>query len=110
MNRISLALVGFVAAAAAITAPPANAVGRADCDSPTSRAERKVCGDARLLRLHNKLRAEAERKPIATTDTAGAADTERWIAQRNSCWTKRCIARAYALQIERLENADPRGQ
>jgi uncharacterized protein len=102
MNR----LIGLVILTVAVaTAAPAVAVGRADCDSPTSRAERKVCNDARLLRLHNRLRAETERKLAATPGADAAADQDRWIARRDACWTKRCIARAYALRLERLENA-----
>jgi uncharacterized protein len=100
MNRMQMGLVLLAATIAA----PALAVGRADCDSPTSRAERKVCNDARLLRLHNKLRVATERKSTQSSD-ADAADQERWIARRDSCWTKRCIARAYALRLEGLENA-----
>jgi uncharacterized protein len=105
MNRMTIVLV--ILAATAATTTTAFAVGRADCDNPSSRAERKVCNDARLLRLHNRLRAEAERRSAPSTDAeAAAADQERWIARRDSCWTKRCIARAYALRLERLENAD----
>jgi uncharacterized protein len=107
MNRMIRGMVVFAATAATTTATPAFAVGRADCDNPSSRAERKVCNDARLLRLHNKLRAETERKSAPSSDVeAATADQERWIARRDSCWTKRCIARAYALRLERIDNAD----
>jgi uncharacterized protein len=105
MDRMAMGLAILAATAATTAAVPALAVGRADCESPASRVERKVCNDARLLRLHNKLRAETDRKS-APNAAAAAADQEQWIARRDSCWTKRCIARAYALRLELLENAD----
>jgi uncharacterized protein len=109
MNKLPLVWVSLALTAAGMAAAPiAQAVSRVDCDSPTSRAERKVCNDARLLRLHNKLRAETERRASAGNAAATAPeDLERWVARRDACWTKRCIARAYALRLERLENAGP---
>jgi uncharacterized protein len=109
-KHILLAVATLVVAtlSAVALSHPATAAVSLKCESPSGRVERKICGDARLLQLHRDMRRAytiTERKIEPRSDVAGlVTDQARWVARRNACWTKRCIAKSTIDRTETLSS------
>jgi uncharacterized protein len=87
---------------------PATAAPSLNCERPSGRVERKICGDARLMQLHRDMRRAymtTEPRIEPRSDVAGlVTDQARWVARRNACWTKRCIAKSTIDRTETLRS------
>lgn len=78
------------------------------CQGNLNAIEYKVCttpnlatADRRLAEVYDSVKARI--RPRSDVPSL-IADQKRWLATRDACWSKRCIARAYVQRIDTLES------
>jgi uncharacterized protein len=79
-----------------------------NCERTTVKVQQRICKDAGLLQLQITMRdlyfSTARRIDPQSDVKYLVADQKRWIARRDSCWTRRCIVRALGQRIETLRS------
>jgi len=77
-----------------------------DCAKASSRAERIICSDKKLLELDEKLTATYRKVYSTASDKRGLkAEQVEWLKERDACETSECIGGKYQNRIDSLERA-----
>lgn len=104
--RLIVAMMG--ACAAIGNAAGADRAGQPTfaCQGRLNATEYKVCTTPALAAADQRLGGlyeDVKRRIRPRSDVEYlVADQKRWLAERDACWTKRCIGRAYAQRIDTL--------